>query len=252
MGKKEEKRWKKRAAATAVAAAASAGVIMGGAFASPDELMRDDLYAPPATDTLLTDDAAAGDDDGGDAAAAEEEERRSPRARVRSWVWRLPAGVRALVGVPLWCVGWLILSGASALWGALLSPVAGRVLGWLAAAALLLGAFALTGKAAFPDLPLKKILTRKNFLRIFLGVVVLAALDSALPLVWGTYDTVKDALRAVGMAVLFGGVTVLFLRKEKKRRRKQMQKETQRHPLSPEEAQKAALREAREMVDAVR
>ena len=98
-------RGKKAAAAAAVTAAAVAGMVTGTVFENPADLMQD---PNPIVSTQQ-----AADDDGD--AAASEERQRAPATRVREWVLRLPAAVRMLVGVPLWALGWVLLTGLSTL-----------------------------------------------------------------------------------------------------------------------------------------
>jgi len=261
MDKEEEKkknRRKRRTAATAVAAVTSAGVVMGGLFSSPDDLMNgaDGDDAPiPLADTVTPDAGGAGDDDlDDDAGDTEDENRRRGglRARARQWVRQWPAGVRALVGVPLWALGWLVITLATAAWNGVFSPLFGTVLGWVLTAAALLGAFALTGKAMFPDLPLKKILTRQNFLALLIGTAALGIVNAVVPLFWDGYGKIAGLVRALGSAALLGTVTALFARRENRRRKKLAEKAARE-----EEAEEApetmdeALARARELADSV-
>ena len=255
---KKKKKHHRRAAATAVAAVTSASVVMGGMFASPDDLLNgsdDDGGTITVTDTYTPDSGAGGDDiDDTDASDSEDESRRrGVRARARQWVWRLPYGVRAVIGVPLWALGWLIITGCTALWNGVLSPVFGTVLGWVLTAAVLLLAFALTGKALFPDLPLKKILNKRSFFALLIGTVALALADSLIPLFWDGYAKIGQVVRAVGSAGLLGGVTAAFARRERRRRKKLAEKaarEAEKDP--PRETMAQALRRAKELADSVR
>ena len=256
----QEKKRKKRhrqAAATAVAAVTSAGVVMGGMFASPDDLLNGgggDDGAISVTDTYSPDAGASGDDLDDDADVGDSEEdtrRRGVCARFRQWVWRLPYGVRALVGVPLWALGWLIITGATALWSGVLSPAFGTILGWIVTAAVLLGALALTGKALFPDLPLKKIVNKRNFLALLLGTLVLAVADNVVPLFWDGYAKIALAVRAVGSAGLLGGVTAVFAKRERRRRKRLAEKAARKEAEEPKETMSQALRRARELADSV-
>ena len=87
--------------------AAAAGVITGTAFDSPMDLVPE---------IAVTAEQQAEDED-----AAVMEQRRGPAARVRQWVLGLPAAVRMLVAVPLWCFGWVLMSAASLLWAGALA-----------------------------------------------------------------------------------------------------------------------------------
>lgn len=260
MEKEKKKKLKRQAAATAVAAVASASVVMGGVFDNPDELLNGEDDAPvPVTDSVLGPAAAAvGDGDAADAeddAAEDPEERRrgGPRARVHQWIRSLPWGVRALAGVPLWACGWLILTAGSALWSGAVFPVLGTVLTWVVTAALLLGAFALTAKAAFPDLPWKKIVNKRSFLGLLIATAALALADSVVPLFWDGYGRVAQILRAVGTTGILAGVTGFFARRENARRRKLAAKAAAEMPPEEKETLEQAMerkrREILQMVD---
>ncbi len=226
---------KKRAAAAAVAVVTSASMVVGGVFQSPADLLEEQNLTPQV---ILADDEdlTGGGDDGDDSSAAaveEEKERSGMRAAVRQRVQRVPYALRLLVILPLWCLGWLLLTGTSALWTALLSPVLGKALAWLLLMGALLGAFLLAGKTIFPDLPWKKILNRRSMLGLILGSVALGVADIVVPLFWAEYTQVENLVRAVGVLLVFGTVTLLFARREIRRRRELAE---QNRDSAPEEA----------------
>ncbi len=225
--KGREKR--KRAAAAAVAVVTSASLLVGGIFQSPAALLEEEELVPAPICRDEDDlDGSGGDGDGGNGGeeeSSEEEEQEEEaaesdvRAGLRQRVLQLPYAVRLLVILPLWCLGWLLLTGAGALWTAVLSPVLGKVLAWLLLIAALLGAFLLAGKTIFPDLPVKKILNRRSVLGMVIGSVVLGIADIVVPLFWAEYTRVENIVRAVGVLLVFGTVTGLFARREIRRRR---------------------------------
>lgn len=159
----------------------------------------------------VTAEQQADDDD-----AAVAEQRKSPSARVRQWVLGLPAAVRMLVAVPLWCFGWVLMSAASLLWvGA--SPWLARLLSWGCLAVLLLVVFACSVKAAFPEVPLRKILRPGNVLFLLLASALLCAADLALPTMWKGYNTVSRTVWRVGAAALLAFLCCTELRHQGKR-----------------------------------
>lgn len=196
---------KKTAAAAALAAAAAAGMVTGALFDSPADLLAE----PGAVVEIQADDDDAG-------ALDDEERQKTPAQRLRQWVLGLPSAVRMLVGVPLWCLGWVLLTGLSTLWrGA--SPLLAHVAGWLCLAAILLVVFALTVKAAFPEIPFRKILRLRNVLFLLLTTLVLAAADLALPTVWEGYDVISRTVWRVGASCLLLFVCCAALGKHRKR-----------------------------------
>jgi len=221
--KKSESR--KKAATAAVAVTASAGLLIGGLFGTPDALLTEE---EPLAGPVCSDDAepGPGDDaeeeleetDGGE----EEDEQQAGtgvRARLRQKILQLPLALRLLVALPLWALGWLLQTGATALWSLLLGPVLGKALGWLLLIAALVGAFLLAAKTVFPDLPLKKILNRRSLSALAIGALALGVADCVLPLCWDGYARIEAWVRAIGIGAVFAAVTVSFAVREQRRRR---------------------------------
>ena len=254
-GRESERERKKRAAAAAVAVVTSAGMVVGGIFQSPADLL--DEQKPLAQVVLADDeDLTGGGDDGDDGAAGgvtaeEEEERAGLRASLRQRLRRLPYAVRLLVLLPLWALGWALLSGASALWTALLSPILGKALAWLLLLGALLGAFVLAGKAVFPDLPVKKILNKRSLLGLVIGSVALGTADIVAPFFWADYARVESIARGLGLLLLFGTVTGLFVRRELRRRRARAKQEAEAESAGQSLPRIASRQEILAMADSV-
>ena len=232
MKEKKNSSWKKKTAVGMVAAAASASVLVGGAFDSPADLLDvvnsdDDGSPTPIVETLTAQvpDVTADDgDDNGD------EERRQRFPAVRRWVQSLPVGVRALVGVPLWCIGWGITEALGLLWQAAMTPLGGKILSWLLAALAAILVYALTAKALFPSTPWKKILRPRNLLLVFGGMAVLGAADTLLGVFWKDYPPIGRLLRLVGGLLMVTGV---WLTSRKLLRRHSKPKEEPEEPEQP-------------------
>ena len=246
---------RRRRAAAAVAVVTSASVVAGGLFQSPAELLDEQK---PLAQMVLADDGAlsGGGDDGDDGAAGgltagEEEERAGLRAALRQRVRRLPYALRLLVILPLWALGWSLLGAASALWTALLSPILGKALAWLMLLGALLGAFVLAGKAVFPDLPVKKILNRRSLLGLVIGSVALGTADIVAPFFWADYARVESIARGLGLLLLFGTVTGLFVRRELRRRRARAKQEAEAESAGQSLPRIASRQEILAMADSV-
>ena len=186
---------RKKAAVAAVTTAAAAGMVTGTLFDTPAELMN--TPEPDAVVEVLSDD--------GDGAGAEETRRGIPASRLKNWIWSLPTAVRLLVGVPLWALGWVLLSALSLLWGGA-APVVERLFSWLCLSLVLLAVFAVSVKAALPDLPLKRILRPGNVVFILAAALVLGLADLVLPTVWQGYDTRTQLVWRVGATCLLAFV----------------------------------------------
>lgn len=186
---------RKKAAVAALTTAAAAGMVTGALFDTPAELMN--ASEPDAVVEVLPDD--------GDGTGAEETRRTAPASRVKNWIWSLPAAVRLLVGVPLWALGWVLLSALSLLWGGA-APVVERLLIWLCLSLVLLVVFAVSVKAALPDLPLKEILRPGTVLFILAAALVLGLADLVLPTVWQGYDARTQLVWRAGATCLLAFV----------------------------------------------
>lgn len=184
----EKKSWKKKAAVGVICAAAGAGVLLNGTIDTPGDLLQDGMAAV-TIETQSDDDAAAQDD----------ERKGSP---LRRRLLSLPLGVRALAGIPLWALGWGITELFALLWQTALTPLGSTILWWLLTATLAVGAFALTAKAVFPDISLKKILRPRNILIVAGGVLLLGIIDTVLPLFWTDYPSLGRWIRLIGTMLM--------------------------------------------------
>ena len=116
--------------------------------------------------------------------------------RIQSW----PLAVRTLVLLPLWGIGEVLTVLLSALWS---SPVGQFLLHFLLEIALLVGLFALVWKLLFPDVPLRKVFSRKTFPWLIAGALVIAAADALLAYYWEPWKVWRIVLlAAVGFVVL--------------------------------------------------
>lgn len=116
--------------------------------------------------------------------------------RIQSW----PLPVRALILLPLWGIGELLIALATALWN---SPVGQILLHFLLEAALLVGLFALVWKLLFPHVPLRKLFSRKTFPWLILGTLLITVADAVLGYYWEPWKVWRIVLLAVvGFAVL--------------------------------------------------
>lgn len=218
---------KKNLVKSGIALTAAAGVLIGGLFHSPADLLKDPAepfdrnIAPAAIELVLTEEDEDPEPDtdgsGGDPEEEAQEEKRGVKESLREMILRMPVGIRGVVFLPLWVIGWLLINGITALWSAVLSPVMSTVLGWICIAGVILLCLVGVVKTAFPNMPLKKILSRKTIIGVLAGVVLCAAADLLLPLVWGGYERLQSILRFAGATAVLGGVSIPFFIKNRKR-----------------------------------
>jgi len=208
---------KKSAAVSAVALLTAASVTAGSLFSTPAALLTDDGASTAYTvsvdpDGLDDDDAGAEQDENG-----QTKKRGGVRAILRERILRLPLLVRLLVVLPLWGVGSVLIAAASSAWP-LIAPVLGKLAGWALLLALLALAFLAAVKTAFPDLPLKKLCSRRNLAALLLGASALGAADAVCAAAVEDYGQIRNVALSVGFLAALLCVTLSFALREQKRR----------------------------------
>ena len=213
-----------------VAVVTSLSVLVGGLFHSPEALLAEEQPLEPVAVVQNDDDdldGPGGDGDGPDQAAEDETEQEDEssqaesgvRAGLRQKILQLPYVVRLLVILPLWALGFGIITVATALWSGVLSPILGKILGWVLLLAALAAAFVLAAKTVFPDLKIKDLLKKRNLLGLLIAAGVLALADIVLPLFWADYARIETIVRAVGIFLILGLSVGSFCLTEHKRRK---------------------------------
>ena len=239
--KKEEKkknhaREKRIAVGTTLALLTAASVTVGGLFNDPAALLQEDELKPGVVYVM---DNSADDDDGGAQQEDETEKRRGGvRAALRRRILALPLIVRMVVVLPLWAVGWALTAAMAALWTSALSPLAAKLFGALLMFGMLALVFALAVKAIFPDLPLRKIFSRRSLVALAIGALALFAADLVLPILWTEYERAKALVTAAGMLIVLTPTVTAFSLREQKRRREQLKKAAEEERRAQEEAKK--------------
>lgn len=182
-------------------------LLTGLAFSSPAEITEDQANAQLRQAPVVLD-----IDDYANAAVEEEEdeadEQKGARsgiiARFRQAVLSLPSAVRLLIVVPLWAGGTALMTLLTFLWNALFaSPLGGFIASFALGFAVLFGLFAVTAKMLFPEVPIRKILCKRNLIALAVTALVLAGLDAAMPLFWHKYPAVSALVKiAFGASVI--------------------------------------------------
>ena len=225
---------KRTVATTAVALLTAASVTTGSLFETPAALLPDD-GAPSIVYHMNNSLDGADDDDAGvsEDESAETRRRGGVRAILRARILQLPLIVRLLVILPLWALGTVILAAAGAAWP-LLSPVLGKIAGFALMLALLVGAFLLAAKAVFPDLPLKKLLSRRSLVALALGAAGLTLADAILGAAWADYEQAKNIVLSTGFFLALSCAAVPFALREQKRRLREESAKDVKPPKQPE------------------
>ena len=198
MGKRQ------KAAAAVLGTLAAAGLVTGAAIDSPALLAEEDPIIVIEEEVDESDPKPV-------------QLKKRGLAAAKQWILSLPAAVRMLVAIPLWCIGWVVETGVSALFLGPSASILRHLIGWLCMGLILLVAFMTSTKCAFPKCPVGKILRLRNFLLPLLAAVVLGAADMALPTVWKSYDMATQIVWRVGSACLLAYLCATELKFQGKR-----------------------------------
>lgn len=191
-----------------IALGAALGIIVNGTFGSPADVIADVPGDKTAIVADISDEPDGGMQDSDDGTSEDEEEEKEKSgffARFKKWFLNLPWWVRAIFGVPLWAIGYLLRRGLTWLFSTLLAPLLLTILKWLLFALILLLVFAIVMKWLFPDMPLRTILSKRNVIGITLCTVALAVICEILP------KTVPEFQKYVFLTEFVGGILILVV-----------------------------------------
>ena len=187
----------KKVAAGAASAVAAAGLLVNTVVTDPATLLKPSGEAASDPSHVCVVD---GVDRRSYILETEENEPYTLRERICLRIQSWPLPVRALVVLPLWGIGELLITLLSALWN---SPIGQIFLHFLLEAALLTGLFLFVWKLLFPHVPVKKLFSRKRLPWIIGGVAVITVADALLGYYWEPWKVWRIVLLAVtGFAVL--------------------------------------------------
>lgn len=200
---------KKKILMASIATIASAAVIVGTLLPSAQEVVSPNQIAdPPAIVLNLEEDAISEKED----YASETKKSNRFADRLRNRLLSLPQAVRVIFVLPLWALGWVITAFGSLIWGGVFSPALGFIASWLLSVAVFVGLFALTAKLLFPNIPFKKILTKKNIYPLIGVAFLVVSLDAILPFYMEGYNVFSAFIK---IAVPSGIVGLLIYRLKK-------------------------------------
>ena len=227
----DDEKKKKAAAAAAVAAIIGAsGAAVDANFDDPADLLQSTAVEPKVQHIDLGDSQDNGivqDDE-------DKQQAKDEKGTFRGFILSLPLAVRVLFVLPMWCAGHLIMLGGGLLFAGL-SPVLQGILSFALLAVVIAGAFTLTAKAMFPDLPLGKILNRHSIKWILIAAVAVYVADLILGICWFGYAHFKTIITGGMTLVALGAITIWFARRENRKRARLAEKaQKQEEPESNE------------------
>lgn len=203
---------KKNAVKGATTALVVLSLLSGLAFSGPQEITEEQSaasynQAPIVMD--IDDYMSAEVDDGDDDADEQKTAKGSLFARFRQAVLSLPQSVRILIIVPLWAIGTALMTAVSVLWNVIFaSPLGAFIASFALGFAILTGLFAATAKMLFPDVPLSRILQKRNILILGITALMLSAFDALAPLYWNKYPLAAAGVKLVIGASVIGALSV--------------------------------------------
>ncbi len=202
----KKKKVKRKVKGSVLAFTAAVSVMLSGLFGNPAEMITPDNEVNKLAIVMTIEENTSSEE-----TIIEEEKKKNLWDTIRQAFLRLPQAVRILVGLPLWAAGWGISELMGGLWTAFLGPAASAIKDFIILAAVILGAFALTAKAAFPHVPFSKILSRKNIILTVAGAAAIKIILGLLPLVWDKAEHYLTLLRFAGGFLL---IAFLLIRME--------------------------------------
>ena len=221
MDKEKVEKTKKTVAKSAVALTTAAALITAGLFHTPADIVKEeDLYSAPAI--VETMDREPVPDEPEDMPEQEEEKKKNLKDRFREWILQLPRIIRILFLLPLWCIGTVLLSVLTPLFQTVLPPLLNVVLRWAAVAAVLLALVAIAVKLLFPDVPLKKILSKRNIVLVVIYSALVGITGWLLDDFYPDKRLLVPAVYAGAAALFVGAVLLLTAFHRKREERKQL------------------------------
>lgn len=164
----------KAAAHTAAGAALAGSLFLGSVFTSPSDIVKPEDVASPPGIVQVEEIPSASDE----LTVFSEDvfEKRTWKDKLRESLQRLPLAVRLLLLLPMWAVGYGIIWGVSLLAGLISAPVIGPILKFVIGMAVVFGLLLLGLKMIFPKTPIKKLLTKHNFIILLVcsGLIALS------------------------------------------------------------------------------
>ena len=202
--KLEKKKLMTGAATAAVLLSLAAGMLFNGVTEITPELTQTQVNQPPIVMDIDEFGNATLDDDDDD--ATEQKKAGSVVQRIKQAIMGWPVAVRILIVTPLWLLGTVIMTATSILGRALFaSPIGALALSAVVAFGVLTGVYAITAKTLFPDVPMRKILSKQALATLAIVSIGLAVVDELAPLFWAKYPWYAGGVK-LGVGALVIGV----------------------------------------------
>ena len=167
----EKKNMADKAKKAAVIAATGASVVVGSLYASPDELINPKpltMMEPANNEGIEETDV--------------ENQKKSLGQILKNWLNSLPVWLRVSVGLPLWFIGWILITVVRSIY------LKTNFVYLLIAGLILFVILVLVGKIMFPRIPFKQFVNKYTITTLLITVGVLALCDYIFPQMWDEYE----------------------------------------------------------------
>ena len=118
---------------------------------------------------------------------------------------------------PFYAAGVAVIKLGEMVLGGVLAPVLGVIINWLIMAAVVLGILAACLKIAFPNIPLRKMLTKRGIIFVLIVTAVFSAACGIIPLIWPGAGLWVFIIKAAGalavILMIFATVMKVFGRR---------------------------------------
>ncbi len=183
----QTKKMSDKAKKAVVVAATGASVVVGSLYASPDEIINPKpltMMDPASNDSFDETDV--------------ENQKKSISLLLKQWLNSLPIWLRVSVGLPLWFVGWILITVARSIF------LKTNFVYLLIAGLVLFIILVLVGKIMFPRIPLGKFVNRYTIITLLVTVGILALGDYIFPQIWDEYETYNRYIVLVTIVICVG------------------------------------------------
>ncbi|MBQ2658181.1 MAG: hypothetical protein IJF87_06385 [Erysipelotrichaceae bacterium] len=205
-----EKKSGKKIVLGIAAGVASLSVLVGSVFDSSMDLLEETSQDPKAVTETVKDLSKD--------SLQKKGLKQKAKAYVRNVIYRIPVKVRAVLFLPLWLLGNMVLLAAEALYKTLLAPIGSLILGFVLQTLLLLGIVGICIKILFPDLPWSKIFNKKLILLVISGSVFMSVCDFVMPMIWEKYNMYRRLPKLIIGLIIILIILRPFIKKKLKNR----------------------------------
>lgn len=207
---------KKKAKRAAIAVTMMAAVLVGSLFSGPDEISGGSAQQILNPEPIVLDIGSVDAEIDDEEPAPEEAKKSGIKARLRAAILAMPKWLRVTIMVPLWALGYGLMFLGSFLFDLIVTPIGSFLASALLGIAALIGLFAVTAKLLFPDMPLSKILSKRNLLILIGAGVALSIADVVAPRFYSGYPAVAAAVK-LAAALLVTNLLLARLKKVKEK-----------------------------------